>query len=182
MTTFFRSLAITCSSSTFTYKGMGYSYNLRRSVKTGTTAKLRCTRDLMERFRQLLRKVDPIGYVGLDIASIGGGWYDLFTLDDNRDHLVVKFLRRLNIWVLQKLEKTYENPVKKSNHYYLTVRQFQHSGHASMAKPAKVPSIPKKQPIRPEPKPVYNAVPATFAKLQELASRFCHTNSRAVLA
>lgn len=181
MTTFFRSLAITCSSSTFTYKGMGYTYNLHRSLKNGTTAKLRCARGLMDRFRQLLRKVDPVGYVGLDVASVGGGWYDLFTLDDSRDHLVVKFLRRLNIWVLQRLNAEKREPQKRSNHYYLTVRQFGHGSQPVGTNASKKHPAPAKIPYTPV-RPTPENVPATFAKLQELARRFCHPQSNAVIA
>lgn len=81
----------------------GYFYFFKKNTKNekDIQARLRIPRHLLERFAERCGRINTVNKPGLTVACQGGGWYEVFVVNDDRYRLVTEFLARLNGWVNQ---------------------------------------------------------------------------------
>lgn len=108
-------------STVVTVRGSGYLYHFHKKT-SDLIAKLKISRELLDRFTQKCGAVNTTKLPGLYVTEQGGGWYEVFVLNPLLTGNVLQFLQRLNRWMLKQVQPQTARP--KSARYTVTAREF----------------------------------------------------------
>lgn len=104
----FRNSAVTKTIDSFTYHGNGYQYTVKVDpVDDCAIAYLQIAQSKLDAFYAAVGKANSLHLHGIRVVRIGG-WTRVIALRETTNDMVMKFLRRLNGWVLmQAAPKTF---------------------------------------------------------------------------
>jgi hypothetical protein len=138
-----------------TYKGHGYLYHFHKSARD-LIAKLKISRFIMEQFVKGKGECNTRKLPGLTVACQGGGWYEIFVIDEAKVQSVVLFLKKLNQWMLAQVYVSAKEPIRA--HRFVEARKYEHAqartqGKKLMATPYTanvgfITAVPLAQPSR----------------------------------
>jgi hypothetical protein len=118
--------------STFQYVGEGYAYCLKKTV-SDLTAKLHISRKMLNTFVQRVGAINTTKLPGLTVAEQGGGWYEVFTVNDGLSRQVTNFLKRLNRWITQQKTTARTKRLYHKTFRTVTARVYDHPRQAQFS-------------------------------------------------
>lgn len=100
--------------SAFHYSNKAYRYVLHTNDTKGASASLQIKKSVLDRFVKSVGSVNTTGIPGLCVFQRAGGWVTITTMYERLQHLVTRFLGRLNTWYLQQSRDTELKPSSSS--------------------------------------------------------------------